>query len=91
MITAYRTSAKEALESASIIEEEDVLIVELTFTYEQLPAVMSTLKSLQLKVTEQQFELDCRLVCELPVSDIPALEKLKHLENVKLIDHGIKK
>jgi len=90
LIQAYRSSAKEALENAEIIELEDLLILELTFGYDQMPAVMSAIKSLQLTVTEQQFELSCRIVCEVPVSNSQALDKLSDLENVKLIQHGIK-
>ena len=90
LIHAYRTAAKEALLNALIIEQEDARLFELLFTYEQLPVVMSTIKALQLIVTEQQFELECRLVCEVPVSDTIALNKLSGLENIQLIQHGIK-
>ena len=90
LIHAYRTAAKEALASASPVEQEDVYLLELLFTYERLPAVMSAVKSLQLSVTEQQFELECRLVCEVPVSDTIALSKLSELETIQLIQHGIK-
>jgi len=90
LIQAYRSSAKEALENAVILEQEDLFVVELSFSYEQMPAVMSLLKSLQLTITEQQFELACRIVCEVPVSNNSAMEKLSGLENVQLIQHGIK-
>lgn len=90
LVHAYRTAAKEALEQAEIIETEDVSTIELLFDYAALPSVMSVLKALQLTVTEQQLELSCRIVCELPVSNTAGLNKLTGLDGVKLIDHGIK-
>lgn len=89
LIQAYRTAAKEALVNASVIEQEDVRLIELFFTYEQLPAVMSIIKAFQLSVTEQQFELDCRLVCEVPISDTNAGTSSPNLKTFNF-QHGIK-
>ena len=90
LIHAYRTAAKEALEEAIIIEEEDHCIVELLFEYDQMPAVMAVVKAIPLLVEEQQFELSCRLKGTYPVSNHHALAQLQDLKNVELIEHGIR-
>lgn len=90
LINAYRTAAKEALEQAEIVEQEDAVVVELLFGYEQMPAVMSAVKAIQLTITEQTFELTCRLVGEFPVSQEGALQKLLDLKDIQLIQHGIR-
>jgi uncharacterized YigZ family protein len=90
LINAYRTAAKEALERAAIIEQEDGVVVELLFGYEQMPAVMSAVKAIQLTVTEQAFGLTCRITGEFPVSQEGALQKLLDLKDIQLIQHGIR-
>lgn len=90
LIHAYRTAAKDALEQAEIIEQEDAFVMELRFGYDQMPAVMSAVKSLQLTIVEQHFELSCILVIEFPVSQESAISKLKDLKDVELIEHGIR-
>lgn len=89
LINAYRTAAKDALEQATIIEQEDQLLFELTFEYDCMPAVMTLLKSLPVTIREQQFELSCRIVATLPVSGVSGLAQLKELSNVVLTEHGI--
>lgn len=90
LINAYRTAAKEALEQATIVWQEDVHVVELLFGYDRMPAVMSVVKAIPLTVTEQQFELSCRIVGTFPVSNESALHQLQELNDIELIDHGIK-
>lgn len=90
LINAYRTAAKEALEAAAIVQQEDQYVVELLFGYDQMPAVMSVVKAIPLTVTQQQFELSCRLVGEFPVSHESALHQLEELNDIELIHHGIK-
>lgn len=90
LITAYRTAAKEALEQATIVEEEDHCIIELLFEYDQMPAVMAVVKAIPLQIEEQQFELSCRLKGSYPISNEHALAQLQDLKNVELIEHGIR-
>jgi uncharacterized YigZ family protein len=90
LIHAYRTAAKEALEQAEIVEQVDMCVVELLFGYEQMPAVMSVVKAIPLTITEQQFELSCRIVGEFPVSNESALQQLTDLKAIELLHHGIR-
>lgn len=68
LINAYRTAAKEALELATIIEEEDQLFLSLSFSYDEMPEVMRLVKLYKAEQLEQQYELTCKLVIQLPVS-----------------------
>ncbi|MCC6700121.1 MAG: YigZ family protein [Fluviicola sp.] len=89
LINAYKTAAKEALENATIIEQEDQYSIELHFDYNLMPAVMSIMKQASCKITDQQFELTCVLKFIMPLSQSSILEKLKDLDNIKVIEHGI--
>ena len=42
LINAYRTAAKGAFENATIIEDEDREIIELTFSYASMPCLLYT-------------------------------------------------
>lgn len=89
LIQAYRTAAKEAIEQADIIETEDKLVVEVLFNYDKMPDVMQLVKTAQLTVSEQQFELSCRLICQYTPSQAAVLHRLRELKDVKVIEHGI--
>lgn len=80
LINAYRTAAKEALENASIIEDEDRILVEVNFSYEAMPFVMNEVKASNCKILEQDFEANPKLKLSIPMSNtalIPALQNLK--------------
>lgn len=59
LITAYKTTAAEALQNASIIEKtiDDYFLVR--FTYEQTGDVMRILGNEMVNIREQTFEMDC--------------------------------
>lgn len=88
LINAYRTSAKEALENASIIEDEDKKLLQLDFGYAQMPAVMTLVKSKQLKVISQEMGMECRIVLEIPLSDTETTQRIKAIDGVTLTDYG---
>lgn len=52
---------------------------------------MSTIKVHQVKIAEQQLELQCRIVVEFPLSDDAALDKLKSIEGLTITHNGLKK
>ncbi len=61
LINAYRTSAADALSQAEIVEQvvEDVFL--LKFDYALMSDVMNAVKKLELKILQQEFDLDGRL------------------------------
>jgi len=80
LINAYRTAAKEALENASISEDEDRILIEVNFPYEAMPFVMNEVKASNCKILEQDFEENPKLKLSIPASNtalIPALQSLK--------------
>lgn len=69
LITAYRTAAKEALENAQLIEQEDELLMELYFSYEQMPQIMKIIKSHSCTILKQVFDNQCNLSISFPISN----------------------
>ncbi len=61
LIQAYKTSAKEALGSAKIIDKYIYKIYLIKFPYEEMNSVMKVLKDMELDQFDQVFELDCSL------------------------------
>jgi uncharacterized YigZ family protein len=80
LITAYKTAAKAALENAQLIEKEEMELLELTCTYEQMPKVMSFLKKEAIEILSQQMDLQCVFRLNLILSKAPNLkERLQEL------------
>lgn len=73
LINAYRTAAKEAIEQSDIIEKEDEIIVDIQFSYNQLPTVMNYLKMNKFQTITQQLELVCKIQCSVPISQLQAI------------------
>jgi uncharacterized YigZ family protein len=55
LINAYRTSALDALQKASIIEQTVEDVYRLTFGYALMPDVMNAVKKLEINVLKQEF------------------------------------
>lgn len=62
LIKAYRSAASEALDASRIIDCKVYDRLQLEFSYEQMNAVMKTVKDLHLELEEQKFDLGCSLV-----------------------------
>jgi uncharacterized YigZ family protein len=69
LITAYRTAAKDALENAHLIEQEDEQILEIDFSYEQMPQIMKIIKNHSCTILSQEFDNQCFLKISFPVSN----------------------
>ena len=86
LINAYRTAAKEAIENATIINDEDRNIFEVTFTYDAMPFVMNVVKNSNCKIIEQDFQTSPRLKLSVPVSNERLLDRLIKINSVELIN-----
>lgn len=75
LIDAYKTTSKLALEAANIIEKPVMNHYKLTFSYEQMPQVMKTLKDLGMEKMDSRFENTCELEFLLGMTSSPMLEK----------------
>lgn len=87
LIHAYRTAAKEALENATIVEQEDAFPYTLHFNYSAMPSVMSLVKTFPVQIVEQDFQLDCTLKLLVPASAMAFLDKVKEIEHVQILEH----
>ncbi len=83
LITAYREAAKDALNNALIIEQEITESLTIKFKYESMNAIMGLVKSFELEIVEQDFQLDCVAKLNCPKRNKLQLEdKLKLIQNI---------
>ena len=82
LINAYRTAAKEAIENATIIEDEERNLIEVLFTYEAMPFVMNVVKNSNCIIIEQDFQTSPRLKLSVPTSNFELITQLKKLGKI---------
>ncbi|MFH2094135.1 MAG: YigZ family protein [Bacteroidota bacterium] len=70
LINAYRTASKLALENADSLEKMVCTYIELLFSYPAMNDVMKVLKDAHAGIELQEFELSCRMIITIPVSDV---------------------
>ena len=85
LINAYRTAAKEAIENATIIEDEERNLIEVLFRYEAMPFVMNEVKNSDCKIIEKNFQTSPRLKLSVPDSNNSLLDRLIKIKSVELI------
>ena len=62
LISAYRSTAQLALESAIIIEKTIDVLLEVSFDYKNINKVMRIIKEKNLTILEQQMHLSCKII-----------------------------
>ena len=82
LINAYRTAAKDALEHAIIIEDEDQKELLVTFSYEQMPKVMKLVKSHKCVIVNQSFDQKCFLKLRFPISNKILVKELTPITEI---------
>jgi len=83
LITAYKEAAKDALNNATIIEQEVTESISISFKYETMNSIMGLVKTFELEIVEQQFELDCVIKLNCPKRNKLQLEsKLELIQNI---------
>lgn len=87
LINAYRTAAKEAIESNKIIVKTVQVAVKINFDYIQLNDVMKIIKELNPKIHSQEFEMDCKMHLSIrkKVSE-ELLARLLKVKNLKVLE-----
>jgi uncharacterized YigZ family protein len=68
LITAYKSSAAEAIANAEIIECTVIAYYRLIFPYTSMNDVMKIIKDENLLQSEQHFELDCSIITGVRLS-----------------------
>jgi len=87
LIQAYKTAAEEALNNATIFEQEVTLKVVLHYPYEQTAEVMRLVKDFDLQVIRQQFLEECELQAEVKQKFFDSLSSKAEL--LKVTGHRI--
>ena len=84
LISAYKTSAKLALEASNILEKTINVQFQLIFGYDRLNKVMRIVKENNISITTQTLELDCRYGISVRKNDAESIyqifEKLYKVE-----------
>jgi uncharacterized YigZ family protein len=84
LINAYRNSAAEAISDATIIEKHISDIYSIDFTYEEMNLVMRLIKEYDLKMIEQNFDLNCNIKIEIRQSlTETVISKFNTIQKVK--------
>lgn len=80
LINAYREATRDAIANATVIEKTACRRIEINFDYLQMNDVQKLLKSENLTIVSQQFDLRCRVEADVPLSRADAFcEKLDKL------------
>jgi uncharacterized YigZ family protein len=61
LIDAYKTTAQMAIADAMLVERSAMQVVELSFPYEHMPAVMKMLKQMDMQKLEADYEAVCSM------------------------------
>ena len=80
---AYQISADMAYENTVVVEKKEEILVEVGFDYFQMNSVMTTIKSLNLKVLESNFDNKCVLKMMVPKSTMQRLQ----FQLSKIVNH----
>lgn len=85
LINAYKTAAKDALSSATIIEKNIEKNIELEFDYSLLNEVIYSLKQFHSTILKQELTLFCTIKAGVPLKEYHAcLQKLKSIYKLQI-------
>jgi len=83
LISAYKSAAEEALNTAIIEEKMITTTLKLLFPYESTSEIMRVVKEFDLKILEQTFQEACYMLLEGSILNTPrTIERLNLLKRV---------
>jgi len=86
LISAYKTSTREALEQSIIVKRFIYNTFELRFKYPRLNDVMRIIKEENISIAEQKFEIECLLRVKIKKNDTDrVVTRLSSLHDLILI------
>jgi len=86
LITAYKAAAADAISNNEITEQEVTIALEIEFDYLTMNDVMSLLKETDTAVTEQQFDMTCRMKLLVRQALYPMfMGKLEKIESLRVV------
>lgn len=84
LINAYKSATVEAVKNANIIEKTVNSVFRIEFGHPQMNEVMKIIKEEDLKISNQNFDLNCSFVLEIRQSQVnKVLGKLEKVEGLK--------
>ena len=89
LISAYKETAKLALENATIIKKVLQQQVGVSFEYSEMDIVMRLVKKHQLEIISQDLHLKCKIVLSIPKSEFKKIFKLlkaHHKLDIKAVE-----
>ena len=87
LINAYKTAAKSAIDTNTIITRTITKRFKISFVYENMNLVMRKLKDEKLEQLNPKFELQCSLEIEVKLSDSARIFNLfNNLQNISIKD-----
>jgi len=90
LINAYRTAAKEALESTKIVTFEVFEHLVISFDYPDMVSVMNCLSKWGLEMDRHRFEESCEIEISLPIKKKAEITSdFKEFETIKILNKGI--
>ena len=89
LISAYRSSAKMALENADVIEKIIQQQFQLSFDYPAMDKVMRIIKQQKLQIISQQMEMDCKLIISIRKGQIATIKNIfEAIHTVSISESG---
>lgn len=76
LISAYKNSAKLALEASEILERTINVNFELSFNYDLMNVVQRVIKENNISIISQQLEMDCKYIIEVRKNKAAAIFKI---------------
>lgn len=90
LISAYKISAKDAIDAGKIVRLEEFEWVKVKFGYPDMAEVMNLLKRNNLEMLNHNFEVDCELTIKLSLEvNEQVKSELEQFDSVELISKGI--
>jgi uncharacterized YigZ family protein len=85
LINAYKTSAKDALNNAKIIEKTINEVYEIIYDYPVMNAVKKIIKEENITQTSQKFDLNCKIIFLIRKSNSSRIyEKFMKIKGLKI-------
>lgn len=87
LINAYKVATEDALAQSNVVTKHFTNVYQLTFSYPQMNDVMRIVKEMELPVSEQVFEMECRLVAEVRVASTEQF--ISRCEKIEGLTHSL--
>jgi putative IMPACT (imprinted ancient) family translation regulator len=87
LIQAYKSAAEEALNQATIIEEDVTEFFLVLYPYDETSEVMRLVKEFDVKILKQEYLEDCRLEIQVKLINKDLL--LSKVELLQALSHKI--